>query len=710
MSLRLGARGRLSVRWRAKLTKAKSPGRGPVKTALFALFALAFPVPQVHAATDRQVQTVEQLRAVFRQGGFVPRAFIKGDQLRLYFTNAQQRLMFKADWDRTRLRTEGFSSHRAELKFDSSPPALPAPEQKWREAKVLAYDEWQRFARSAAEALTPREAGHGLYLQYALGERVLFRDAAGAIKAEALAAAPAGIIIDRRLSWPEATAAVATNVETNLQSAHPQDSAFVLAPPANAKSSRLVLLDLAERRVVALSTPRIGEDPRGGVEVGAKLSGMVSFIVLDHAWAILKNPVSSADRLLNLGLQWTASLLGPRLRTKARVSPSLTPAPGMELAAWEHWLDDHTGTTRERGSLRLLLNGERFYPVFEDRLARATTSIDIHVCIFDRDDVAVELADQLKRRSTNVAVRVIYDHNSSKASGQSPAATPAPPGFVAPKSIHRYLTAGSRVHARPFLNPFLTSDHSKVFLIDGGYGYVGGMNLGREYRYEWHDLMVEVEGPVVASLQNEFNKNWAYAGPLGDLAFADAALCGKRAGPVLTNRSDFIDVRRLYTKTGRRQIRHAELESLRRAQNHVFVENPYLYDNAVIVALVKARLRGVDVRVVLPAENDFSGGKASNLVTANYLLRHGVRVYFYPGMTHVKALVADGWVCFGSANFNTLSLRLNQEADLATSDTGFAARFKHELFETDFEKSYELKEPVTVGWTDHLADSILNQL
>ncbi len=112
----------------------------------------------------------------------------------------------------------------------------------------------------------------------------------------------------------------------------------------------------------------------------------------------------------------------------------------------------------------------------------------------------------------------------------------------------------------------------------------------------------------------------------------------------------------------------------------------------MIVALVEARLRGVDVRVILPAENDINGGQSSNLVTANYLLKHGVRVYFYPGMTHVKAMLADGWVCFGSANFNTLSLRLNQEADLATSDAAFAARFRQELFETDFDKSYELKE------------------
>jgi cardiolipin synthase len=675
---------------------------------VLALLALAFAMVEVHAASGDKVQTVESLRAALQEDRFVPRAFIKGDQIRLYFTNAEQRLMFKADWDRTRLRLQGFSSHLAELKFDASPPALPKPQQKWREPKVLAYADWQRFARSAAEALTPAETGHGLYFQHSLGDAVLFRNTAGEIKAERFASRPAGLAIDRRLSRAEATAALAGVIETNLHAAYPDESAFLLAPPAATQRSRLVLLDLAERRAVVLLTPRIGDDPRGGKHVGTKVSSLASFVIVDHAWAILKNPVSSTARLLNLGIEWPASLFNPRLRTKATEIPPVIPASGMDLAAWEHWLDTHTGTVRERGSLRLLINGERFYPVFEARLMEAARSIDIHVCIFDCDDVAVEVAEKLKQQSTNIPVRVIFDHNSSRSSGKSPPATPMPAGFVPPKSISRYLTADSQVHVRPFLNPFTTSDHSKVFLIDGRYAYVGGMNLGREYRYEWHDMMVEVEGPIVASLQHEFNKNWGHAGALGDLAFAERAICGKRPEPAVSNRADFIDLRRIYTKTGRRQIRHAELESIRLAQNYVFVENPYLYDNAVIVALAKARLRGVDVRVVLPSENDFGAGEDSNLVTANYLLKHGVRVYLYPGMTHVKAMLADGWVCFGSANFNTLSLRLNQESDLATSDPGFAARFKHELFETDFEKSYELKEPVSVGWSDHLADSILN--
>jgi phosphatidylserine/phosphatidylglycerophosphate/cardiolipin synthase-like enzyme len=111
--------------------------------------------------------------------------------------------------------------------------------------------------------------------------------------------------------------------------------------------------------------------------------------------------------------------------------------------------------------------------------------------------------------------------------------------------------------------------------------------------------------------------------------------------------------------------------------------------------------------VVLPRVNDFKAGGRGNLVTANYLLQRGVRVYFYPGMTHVKAMLADDWACLGSGNLSHLSLRLSQEDNIATSDPAFAARLKHDLFEEDFARSYELKEPISVDWIDFVADLVL---
>jgi cardiolipin synthase len=118
----------------------------------------------------------------------------------------------------------------------------------------------------------------------------------------------------------------------------------------------------------------------------------------------------------------------------------------------------------------------------------------------------------------------------------------------------------------------------------------------------------------------------------------------------------------------------------------------------------------VDVRYILPSENDLTAGRSSNLVTANYLRKQGIRVYIFPGMTHVKALLVDGWVCFGSANFDALSLRLNREDDLATSNPAFVAKFRHDLFEADFNRGQELKEELPEEMGDSLADLLLTPL
>jgi phosphatidylserine/phosphatidylglycerophosphate/cardiolipin synthase-like enzyme len=166
-------------------------------------------------------------------------------------------------------------------------------------------------------------------------------------------------------------------------------------------------------------------------------------------------------------------------------------------------------------------------------------------------------------------------------------------------------------------------------------------------------------------------------------------------------------MRRLPTRTLWKPFATAVLGSIDRAQNYIYAENPYLFDRSVVAGLVRARMQGVDVRVVLPRVNDFKAGGRSNLIMANYLLENGVRVYFYPGMTHVKALLVDDWACVGSGNLNHLSLRISQEENIATSDPRFAAQLKSQLFEADFARSYELKEPISVNWQDVLADLVM---
>jgi cardiolipin synthase len=170
------------------------------------------------------------------------------------------------------------------------------------------------------------------------------------------------------------------------------------------------------------------------------------------------------------------------------------------------------------------------------------------------------------------------------------------------------------------------------------------------------------------------------------------------------------DMRVLRTATAKLQIYHAQRAAIRRAKRYIYIENAYFNDNNMLRELVAARQRGVDVRMILPGENDIGIMHTGNMVMANELIRHGIRVYLYPGMTHVKAAIYDGWACAGSANLEKMSLRVSQEMDVAFSDPNAVGRLKQELFETDFARGHELTSPVTLDWLDPLIKALANEL
>jgi cardiolipin synthase len=249
-----------------------------------------------------------------------------------------------------------------------------------------------------------------------------------------------------------------------------------------------------------------------------------------------------------------------------------------------------------------------------------------------------------------------------------------------------------------------------VILFDRQYALLGGMNIGREYRYEWHDVMVELEGPIVGWYERDFQLAWAHASVLGDLAYAEAYLTASKSFEGPADRPDYVEIRPIYTKTLNPAILRAVTEALRRAKRYAWIENPYLYDDTVVRALIEARRRGVDVRVILPSQADMESTDGNNKVKANRLMENGVRVYAYPGMLHTKAALIDGWSLIGSCNFNKLSLRMNFEANVATSDSRFAEEMRRELFETDFERSQELTEPLPVTGDDRFAEWMAHQM
>jgi len=615
---------------------------------------------------------------------------------------------FKAKLTPQRWPADGYAVDSGPLILQGKPEPIPRG-PPWREARVISGTEWRQLSTNLIGALTPASPGHGAYYRGLLGAKFMYRDADGTPRFGTMSEPHEGITIDRHYSIEETLQILARLAEQRLAHTHPQDGVFVLMTPNTRHFPQPLLVDRARRECVWLSPVDFYHSSEPGHAMTSSGRSISALLLEGHVLALVKNPVSSAGRLSNLIYQTLAGLFRQPFPGPSPQIPPLNGGPGMDLAKWEHWLDRHTSTRRQHGSLKLLVDGEGFFPRLEKAITQATNHIHFEDYIFDNDDVAVEVADQLKQQSTKAKTQIILDRLGSISAAQVPPSTPPVTDFVPPTSIISYLEKDSQVRVHPFLNPFVSYDHSKVYLVDGR-AWLGGMNIGREYRYEWHDVMVELEGPVVASLEAGFQRHWAHESLLGDLAYLGAVI-GKTAAPVPAEKNPaWVELRLLPTRTLWKPFNTAVLGALQHARSYVFVENPYLFDKRVITSLVRARGRGVEVRAVVPRTSDSKTGRRADLVIANYLMGHGVRVYIYPGMTHVKALLVDDWACLGSGNLNQFGLKLCQEQNIGTSDPQFAATVKRDLFEADFARAYELTEPVSVEWLDSLADIVVESL
>jgi cardiolipin synthase len=566
--------------------------------------------------------------------------------------------------------------------------------------------QWKELLQAVFTGLAPQKPGHGVLLLAQDMEIVVFRNAAGELKVVDLVDKPPDIVVDHTFSDADFSREAIKSLTASVSAMDPNRNQFLFV---TGDEPDFVLVDLRTHLVVFLSYPGDPDAKPLAVSRLFALRVINSLLIKSLVITAVKNPVSLIGRgLWHLGSSGVTMLNLLSVNTSDPPPPPLYTGPGMDLAEWEKELDHMVTARRHKGRIQLFVDGSQFFPALVQSIETARQNVDVMVYIFGTDDFAVKIADVLKQRSASVRVRVLMDDIGSLFAEGAPALH-VPPDFQPPVDIQSYLAAGSHVHVRAVADPWLATDHRKCFIIDGRQAYIGGMNIGWLYRYQWHDLMVGVTGPVVGQLEKDYEKAWALSGPFGDFAYARAAIFDREhlhRNPATNS----IDIRVLRTATGEMQIYHAQLAAIRRAKRYIYVENAYFNDSTILRALIQARQRGVDVRVILPSESDVGIMQVSDSVMANQMIRNGIRVYIYPGMTHVKAAVYDGWACVGSANLEKMSLRVSQELDVAYSDPATVAQLNHQLFEADFKHSRELKSPEELNWTDPFLKAIAEQL
>jgi len=610
-----------------------------------------------------------------------------------------------AGWPRTKAGATNYQGRFAVLTFEKeSPRARRAAVTRNNQVAIRDAQQWKQLVQAVFSGVAPAAPEHGVLLLVENEEIVIFRDITGNVGEVKLENKPPEIVVDHTYDDMDFSRLAIRLLEAGATILPGGQSQFLFV---TGERPAFVFMDLRQRLLVFLDYPGDPETPEQPAVFAMR--ALNSLLVRSLLVAAVKNPFT----LLSRGF-WHIGMSGAAAITTAPDSPGgppppLATGPGMDLAAWEKELDKLVSARRYQGKVELLIDGAKFFPALIGSVQGAARSVDAQVYIFDNDEYAVKIANLLKRRSQEVRVRVLMDDAGSLFAGNVARATPARADFQRPADIQAYLRAGSRVEVRATANPWLTMDHRKCFIIDDRQAFLGGMNIGREYRYEWHDMMVGLTGPVVGRLEKAYDKAWVHAGWLGDFAYAWVSLF-EPAAPRNGQMPGGIDIRPLRTATFKSEIYVAQMEAINRAKSYIYIENAYFDDNTVLRALIQARRRGVDVRVIFPAENDSGIMQTSDAINGNALLGSGARVYVYPGMTHVKAAIYDGWACLGSANFNKMSLRVGQELDVAFSDPATVDRLKRELFETDFQRSRELTQPVPLNWYDSFVKAFANEL
>jgi cardiolipin synthase len=345
---------------------------------------------------------------------------------------------------------------------------------------------------------------------------------------------------------------------------------------------------------------------------------------------------------------------------------------------------------RKGGSVKLLNNGAFLEPLLQ-AIRSSKKNVNFLVYIWEKGRATDQVIEALcERARAGVQVRVLMD---------------AVGGLFAPNEPFEKLKAAggkvvtfrsalpgrfSRIHKR---------NHRRSIVMDGRVAFTGGSAIADKWlgdarnEKEWRDYMVEVTGPLAATVQSAFVATWAHS-----------------TGEILNGPDFLVDGGEAADETfATDEIWHVGIASAPSSENHplrlfffqcfaaarkkLYIATPYFVpEKALRDAVARTARRGVDVRLLLPDEH--TDATLIRLTSRHYyqqLLEAGVRIYEYKRtMMHSKSFVIDDiFSVVGSANLDIRSQELNDENVLGIRDAAFARQLEAGFLE-DLKQSQEI--------------------
>lgn len=312
----------------------------------------------------------------------------------------------------------------------------------------------------------------------------------------------------------------------------------------------------------------------------------------------------------------------------------------------------------QNSEFKLFFNAVDTYNEFLNSINNAKKSIYISTYIFNYDATTKKIIKALAQKAKEgVDVKILIDSLGSIFL------------YLFSSKLKELQNAGAEVQffmpifQMPFRNYINLRNHRKIFIFDNEKVLSGGINLSNEYlgvkedKERWEDIMFALKGDSVEQFFEIFASDWFYA--------SGEQLSFKRNLQQASNAEEiFLQVVPSGPDMNKDILYEVLLSSIYSAKEKIYIITPYFIPNsALIQALIIAKHKGVDVRLITPKEANHT---IVNLVRSSYmreLEEAGVKIYLYNGsMLHAKAILFDEKsVVLGSANFDNRSLFLNYE-------------------------------------------------
>ncbi len=344
----------------------------------------------------------------------------------------------------------------------------------------------------------------------------------------------------------------------------------------------------------------------------------------------------------------------------------------------------HFGWTRGN-RVQLLPDGDAIFESALHAINAAQERVWLELYIFEPDQVGrLALQALTKAASRGCDVRLLVDRWGSP--------------HLRRLHLVPLLEAGAHVALyNPFwpwhklgrkISTLLHRDHRKLLLVDGR-GILGSANLSTDYGgpgpERFIDLALLLEGPCVQDLASLFVDVFTTAHAPAPRVYLEHPLLDPDTP---------VRILPLDARSKRQEFNEALLSMVGRAEQQCFLTTPYFVPPPWFVdALIRARQRGVDVRILTAGESDVPAARIAGRHLYRILLREGIRIYeLRAPILHAKSMVIDErFGVVGSYNVDRYGSKHNLELGAAVEDAALALELKH-LFLHQLDHALEINE------------------